>query len=82
MAREHLARMIQSGLWIPHGKSYKGHENYCAKLVFEGTLRDIYGDECREDEPTFPEVANMASLQRYAGSNARWNNALLIRDFD
>ena len=79
---EHFARMIQSGIMIPHAKSYNGHANYCPKLIWEGTLRDIYGDERHEDEPTMPEVANMASLERYAGRNARRDNALLLRDFE
>ena len=45
-------------------------------------MRDIYGDGCDTDEPTVPEVVNMDSIERYAGGDARWANALLIRDFD
>ena len=74
-----FARMKNSGLWIPHGKSYKGNASYCPKLVAGGNMGDIYGSECDASEPTLPEVVNMNSLERYAGSNARWGNSLIIR---
>ena len=82
VARDHFARMKNAGLWIPHGKTYKGIASYCPKLVSCGNIDDIHGSDCDASEPTLPEVVNMNSLERYARSNARWENALIIRDFD
>ena len=36
VARGQFTRMKNSGLWIQHGKSYKGLASYCPKLVAGG----------------------------------------------
>ena len=74
--------MKNSGLWIPHGKSYKKIASYCPKLLAGWDMSDIHGSDCDASEPTLPEVVNMNSPERYDGSNARLGNALIIRDFD
>ena len=80
--KEYFARMISADLWIPHGKTYKGVAIYFPKLVCDGDMGDIYGEECDVGEPTLPDVANMDALGRYAGRNARWDNAFIIRGFE
>ena len=82
VAMDYFPRMIRAGLWIPHGETYQGIASSCPKLVCDGDMVDIYGEACVFGEPTLPVVANMDALERYAGSNARWGNALIIRDFE
>ena len=74
--------MIRTGLWMPHGKTYKGIASYCPKLVCDGDMGDVYGEECEVGETTLPEVANTNALERYDGSATRWDNSLIIREFE
>ena len=81
VAKENFARMIKEGMWVPHGKSYKGSQTYCPALEFEGDIRDIYRGKDFSNEPSLPEVANVDAITRYVSSEARWGNALILKEF-
>ena len=78
----YFARMIHTGLWMPNGKTYKGFASYFPKLLCDGDMWGLYVEEFEVRGHTLPEVANANALERYAGSAARWDNALIIRDFE
>ena len=81
IAKDYFARMITEGMWIPHGKSYKGCATYCPALEFEGRIRDIYREGDFASEPVLPDVANVDAISRYVASDARWGNALILKEF-
>ena len=81
VASEYFARMVSTRLWLPRGKTYNGIAIYCPNLDYDGDVGALYGEEFDVGEPTLPEVANMAALERYTGSVARWDNSLILRDF-
>ena len=68
--------------WIPHGGEYKEIASYCPKVVCDGDMGDIYDGEFDVGGLTLPDVSNMNAVGKYAGRNARWGNALIIRDFE
>ena len=75
-------KMIASSLWIPHGKSHKRQQQYFPSLRCVGALSDVYMPQGDPGEITLPGKINKVALERYAASQTRWRNALLLlRDF-
>ena len=81
VARGYFSRIIRAGLWMPHGEKYNGAASYFPKIVRDGDMGEVRGEEFEVGGHTLPEVANTHAIERYAGSAARWDNALIIRDF-